>query len=1094
MDDELQRSMYVRCPFDREHPRLPRDFITGQIIETDKIANTVTVAFRDPFHFRAYYEKIPEEPIVCQTQLLSRVRAYRGTEVFYGGESYMVMSVSKEGDWYFYYIQNGLTGHTVRVCESEVMIPFTAGRVSPVEQLRKYEFQNPVWYMGKSVVSRTVRILENSVYGFKELAGCKIYLLPHQLHTIMRCLQEDICRYMLADEVGMGKTIEAAAVLKIYLLHNSGKRALVAVPKPLIEQWKTELFFKFDVEEGMDKRNNRLYVTAVDRLEDYCDESWDFIILDEVHKLLGDPTSYKRCHKLSRNAKNILLLSATPVQQKEEQYLALLRLILPEKYDRVSLEMFQHLVGKQRKITRAMYNILADLEDLIESMEMAVEKGNAYGEDEDCGSIYEDIVDGLADVRDFIYDEFLDKLLDSIDQECTEKGKAGIQEAVIYICENYQLESKILRNRRSLMVSDMAKREVCSIEYQLDPDRNAYEAAAYESIVDWVTGSQVSTEEFVRHYIPLLEAFFSSPWAFSMELLVQKQQGLIISEELERFAGEWKREEEELLRNIEEVLTEPYNYSNRLVSIIDYIDQETTVQKIVLFTNYEETFEKYAFILKDYFGEDKVALFHKKMIQDELELNIYKFQNEPQCRILLCDETGGEGRNLQTADMVIHIDLPWDANAIEQRIGRLDRLGRSAERTVLSVVIHTSNTLEGELYKFWRDGLKVFHKSLSGLEIIMNEVNEKIISAVTRDFRYGISETIEQVIEISQKMEQDVREEQLFDTASFLYSTLNQQLKVTLDKYHKNENRLFSGSMLGWAALAGFKGESTKEGVISFDESSFSVGSAVKSLFIPPLWEEYINRTSTAFVRRVHHLYEDGKQRRQTNTKRTLLGTFDRSMAIENDYLHFFAPGDDVFDSIVNNAIRSDKGQCAAFLIQTDMEWKGFVFTLSLEPNIQLLLEHGISVAALSRFKNYMAVDQIVVPVPFGGYSDVFMGSVTRQLERISEAGISCQKDDVVHLGRRTPQSDILHIKEKYRVSNLEWFMGKYPTDLWEDYVKNAHRKAVEYGKNKFGKSSGLKGAVREVERMMSASAARVRYYGMEFEGLEAMRDRYIHD
>ena len=149
--------------------------------------------------------------------------------------------------------------------------------------------------------------------------------------------------------------------------------------------------------------------------------------------------------------------------------------------------------------------------------------------------------------------------------------------------------------------------------------------------------------------------------------------------------------------------------------------------------------------------------------------------------------------------------------------------------------------------------MSVFHKSLSGLEIIMNEINEKIISAVTQDFRYGISETIEQVIQVSKKMEQDVREEQLFDTASFLYSTLNQQLKVTLDKYHRNENQLFSSSMLGWATLAGFKGESTKEGAIRFDESSFSVGSAVKSLFIPPLWESYINQISTA-LHEVHVL------------------------------------------------------------------------------------------------------------------------------------------------------------------------------------------------------------------------------------------------
>ena len=173
-------------------------------------------------------------------------------------------------------------------------------------------------------------------------------------------------------------------------------------------------------------------------------------------------------------------------------------------------------------------------------------------------------------------------------------------------------------------------------------------------------------------------------------------------------------------------------------------------------------------------------------------------------------------------------------------------------------------------------------------------------------------------------------------------------------------------------------------------------------------------------------------------------------MAIENDYLHFFAPGDDVFDSIINNAMRSDKGQCAALLIQTDMEWKGFVFTLSLEPNMELLLKHQIPVTAISRFKNYMAVDQLVVPVSFSEYSEVSISSVVRQLERISESGVSCLKDNVAHLGKRTPQSDMLHIKEKYKISNLEWFMGKYPEELWGDYVRKAHKKAVDYGKNRF--------------------------------------------
>ena len=81
--------------------------------------------------------------------------------------------------------------------------------------------------------------------GFKELAGCKIYLKAFQLNTIMQCLQSERCRYMLADEVGLGKTIEACSVLKIYLSNNAEKQVLITVPRALIAQWRTELLFKF---------------------------------------------------------------------------------------------------------------------------------------------------------------------------------------------------------------------------------------------------------------------------------------------------------------------------------------------------------------------------------------------------------------------------------------------------------------------------------------------------------------------------------------------------------------------------------------------------------------------------------------------------------------------------------------------------------------------------------------------------------------------------------------------------------------------------------------------------------------------------------
>lgn len=1086
-------NMYIRCPIDEDFKN-PRNFITGQIIEINEFAEQVKVKFNDPFKFRNYYKAFPEDAILPISRL-ERCEFFKDSIVEYKGDRYRVIATDKE-EWYFYYLKSEKDKHVEKVREDSICAPFTVGKVNPCTQLMNYEFQNPCWYFGRTVVSKTMHVLENSIYGFKELAGCKIFLMPYQLQSIMRCLQGEKCRYMLADEVGMGKTIEACSILKIFLSERSNARVLIAVPRPLVQQWKTELFIKFNVLVGKNSNNNYVALWAIDQMVDLADldMNWDFVIVDEAHKLLQNRQQYRCFHSLSKNTENLLLLSATPVQQKRSEYLELLRLILPEKYDEYSEDKFEELVNKQTAITKAASIILSNLEDYIDTIEeieiQYKESEDDLHKDEECEELFEELLTGINKVAKMISDIKFDELIEKINYDEDDLAVASIQIAMSYLCENYQIEKNIIRNRRRYL-EDLAQRTLTEISYQLDGERNIYEYNSYQALVEWIVRQGLSSEQFEHDYIPIITAFFSSPWAFRSVLETKETDDFKIDKELDDYSKKWLKAENNMLEYLDDALGDPDKYSSRMLNVIDFIDQEIGDEKVVLFTNYAETFEKYESIFNEYFGEDKCCSFNRSMDIDELELSVYRFQNDTKCSIMLCDESGGEGRNFQCADYIVHIDLPWDANAIEQRIGRLDRLGREQNRDVKSVVVYAEDSLEEELFNFWNKGLNIFRQSLSGLEIIMNEINESIISAIINDFKYGLSKAISKIVDASKKMEREIREEQHFDTAAYKYRPMNRELIRLVNYYNANENHLFEDTMMNWSTLAGLRGTSVAENVVIFDENSFSPKSAENSMLIPPNWLEYINREQNQFASRVKALYETKIENKRNGGSRCIEGTFNRNLSIKNDYLHFFAPGDDIFDCIVDNALKSCKGQATAFAAKTDIEWKGVVFTWCIEPNEKLLLEHGISLMNLSQFRNYLTVDQVVIPVPFSKFSEVPNQIVKKELEKIICKGYLHQRDDVVHLGQRSIKRSFLNINNKYGISNVEWFKEMYLPDKWEPFVKRAYSVARKEAIEKLKERSNIKMAREEINKMLYSLIATAQFYGREVEGYDSAKRIY---
>ena len=1092
----LIEKMYVRCPADKESMTDPRVFVCGQITKVDSFKKTVRVKIHDPFSYLEFFEDLPKGEIELPESMVQRCTFFLGSIVFTKNHQCKVLSCARSKDgFYFYYLQDIATKEISRHCEKNIVAAFNNGRIDPAEQLKKYEFQNPCWYLGHSVVSKSMNVLDNSIYGFKELAGSKIYLLPHQVNSIMRCLQEEPCRYMLADEVGMGKTIEAISVFKIYMQDRSEKKSLIIVPDTLKEQWKTELFLKFNIEQGEDKNHNSVIIKSINEINPVDQaRNWDFVIVDEVHRYLADKSQYTALHKISKRTRNILLLSATPVQQRRDEYLGLLRLLLPDKYDVYSVEQFGELVNKQSHIIQKTALILDNLSDYEEEIENIRDKEDPH-ESEDCQDLYEEIYDGLEEICDELDDDRLSALFDEIEFETEDLGTYAIKVIISYICSNYQIESNIIRNRRKLLeISEgderlLPIRELGIQTYELDNDKNAYEALTYELLSNWILANAKEDSQCVERDIrPLLSAFFSSPWAFADEVHRARKRGVHLEQELFDNAERWLSFEKDIVNHVVDMLDDPVKYddyySTRMITVLNKVYDELYDQKVVLFTNYKGTFDAYRTALGRLFPEEEVSFFGSSMNKDEIELNAYRFQNDKSCRLMLCDYTGGEGRNFQCADYILHIDLPWDANMIEQRIGRLDRLERDPARPIVhSVVIYAQDTFEEALFKFWNEGLRIFTQSLSGMEIIMNDINREILTAIQDDFKFGLFEKIPNIIKLADDMRTTVKKEQNFDAAGFIYRPMYNELKRLIDYYAQNENELFASTMTNWASLAGFHGTANKKGVITYSAHSFVPKSAINALLIPPRWNDYINSAQNTFTNRVQGEYNRSKAIK--NVKGAIRGTFIRKQAIENDYLHFFAPGDAVFDCIVENAMHSCKGQASAFSFPSTIDWTGLIFTWSLSPNIDYLMDNGVSVYAMSPYRNYLMSEQVVVPVAIRNDDELDDIKVIREYTRLIELGF--KPKNVVHMGKRSNSPGFMR-NIMTGPTNINWFRQEYSEESWGDLVDSAKKESCAKAKDVIIRRSNIRGAKDEMERIRSAKAANAEYFGISEEGFEELK------
>ncbi len=780
--------------------------------------------------------------------------------------------------------------------------------------------------------------------GFRALLSSRIDLLPHQAFVAGVVLMDVRKRYILADEVGLGKTIEAGIIIHDLLSQKSDAKVLIICPSSLVQQWLCEIYSKFGgqifrlIDIRTSERDplhgaNRVIIStnlAVSRFpEELAKIKWDLVVIDEVHHLLASPALHGFVSALAAAVPSLLLLSAIPAQKREDEFLRLLALLEPGCYmpdDPAQREGFRALHALQTVIGRRTRILARRIDEL--------ENGGCGGE-----QVLE-VLKRLLDMEVLREDRQLLTMLESLSADPSDLiGNA--RKILRTIADRYRINRRILRNRRQHLIEEGQIRPIqrkC-VPRPYRPDQLEMDCVDSVEILLGEAGRKGLGTSVLLPLSRILLQSLASPISVT-DLLRRLDQSRpskaeedlwdpLISGELTGYT-EWETYWEHLCSSARPYIGQDSldqarerallwaNYSGglkRLRELMIYLGpklKETPPPKIIVFAGFPGIAAWLAQELSRSFGEETTTVFLNDLTREQKEENVLSFQADPRIFFMVSDETGGEGRNFQFASEIIHFDLPWYVGRIEQRIGRIDRLGRENVRDdAVSVVIFNDDSVEAGLYQCYNAGFQVFTRSISGLEFALRELEQQIVEKAIeggRDRLLGYVEDLAVAAEQERALDES---ESLTDLASFD--------RTAVERFKKVFQSEDSESLLESSFLDYFRMIATTRSVVEVGDSLIPRG----------IWQFTLDNTLYGIL-----ALEDKTGEGLFGTCR---GTFRRQIARQAPLLDFFNIGNPFFDAVISSLGLQSTGRVYAIdcKIQNPGRWAGFEFVFSTKVNLE---------------------------------------------------------------------------------------------------------------------------------------------------------------
>ena len=621
---------------------------------------TVTMLFLATGDIRTYAR---------QTAPLSRVRFVPGDTILdHEGRGLRVESVSEqEGLLTYHGIDED--GRPVRLEEGKLSNFIQLNR--PGERLFSGQIDRDAWFeLRYQSLQQLNRLAHSDLYG---LVGCRTSLIPHQLYIAHEVANRYAPRVLLADEVGLGKTIEAGLILHHQLLTERASRVLILVPESLLHQWLVEMLRRFNlyfsifdeercqaIAESSELDNpfhgEQLVLCTQEFLHGHAGRAqqaiageWDLLVVDEAHHLQWSPQQaspeYCMVEQLAAHTRGVLLLTATPEQLGKAGHFARLRLLDPDRFP--DFDTFVEEEKRYEPIARAVEQLLSDA-----ALDDATLNTLA-------GSLNE------MDNR---------PLLDRLQHTDTGSAEntAARQALVEHLLDRHGTGRVLFRNTRAA-VQGFPQREVTAYPLPLP--------AAYRELAPSARAAHPLTPELA--------------WQAA------QNSGNDAWTELDPRVA-WLSDTLSALKPHKVLVI-----AASAATVLDLAEHLRTRCGI------------------------HAAVFHEGMGLVERDRAAAFFADADYgTQVLLCSEIGSEGRNFQFAHQLILFDLPLNPDLLEQRIGRLDRIGQQA--TIRIHVPYLEHSAQAVLFHWYHEGLSAFEHTCPAGHAVFVKLEAALHAALSR--------------------------------------------------------------------------------------------------------------------------------------------------------------------------------------------------------------------------------------------------------------------------------------------------------------------------------------------------------------------------